>query len=183
MAQLVGQMRGNFREKIDATGNATGNAVGSETGNATGSAIGGASRSAARNETGSDVYEFTEPSLGSKSPLRESFKNSRTEDSQEIRKSNTSQSGSNSYSSSILASKPNGLSSSAGNPHSNSLASKSQISNQPGTSKPSNLSKPSISISSTSNVPLPPSWKDEDFQKLTLMLQEHQKKKAKSLDR
>ena len=162
-------MRGNFREQADTAGSTTANTTGS----ATGSAIGVASRNAAKIETGSDVYEFTEPSLGSKSPLRES----RIEDSQVTNKSNTSQSASDSSSKPSLASKPNGLPSSAGNPPSNSLASKSQISNQPGTSKTS------ISISSTSNVPLPPSWKEEDFRKLKLMMEEHQKKMAKGLER
>ena len=91
-------MRGNFREQADKAGSATGKGVGSDTGNATGSTTGSAtgitSINATKNETGSDVYEFTEPSLGSKSP----------EDSQDT---NTSQSASNSSSSSILASKPN----------------------------------------------------------------------------
>ena len=36
--------------------------------------------------TGTDIYHFTEPSLGSKSPLKGSFKNSRAEVSQETKK-------------------------------------------------------------------------------------------------
>ena len=168
-------MRGNFREKVDAagstTGNTTGNTNGNANGNATGKATGKETESAIGSATGSAI------GVASRSAAKIEFKNSRIEDSKETNKSNTSQSAFNSSSKPSLASKPHGLPPSAGNPPSNSLASKSQISNHPGTSKSS------ISISSTSNVPMPPSWKEEDFHKLKLMMEEHQKKMAKGLER